>query len=88
MPAFQGRRTGIPVDARVEWRSERHHAETPIALMIDDDRHEVEVIERWVEGPADAGGPVVRCFVVRGANGRSYVVRLDSAGSVTVATVQ
>ena len=88
MPAFRGRHAESPVDARVEWRSERRHAETPIALTIDHDRREVEVIERWVEGPAVAGEPVVRCFVVRDASGASWLVRHDSGGAITVARVQ
>ena len=88
MPAFHGRRTGAPVDARVEWRSEHRHAETPVAVTADGDRHEVEVIERWVEGPAVAGGLVVHCFVVRAAAGASWLVRSDSGGAVTVASVQ
>ena len=88
MPAFQGRRAGSQVDARVEWRSERRHAETPVAVTIGDDRHEVEVIDRWVEGPAVAGTPVVRCFVVRDAAGASFLLRQETGGAVTVAPVQ
>ena len=87
MPAFLGRRTGAPVDARVEWRSERRHAETPVAVTTGGNRHEVEVIERWVEGPSVAGGLVVRCFVVRAAAGASWLVRSASDGAVTVARV-
>jgi hypothetical protein len=88
MKASQGRRAGVPVDASVEWRSERRHAETPIAVTLDGARAEVEVIDRWVEGPLVAGGLVVRCFVVRLATGACYLLRQDSAGAVTVARVQ
>ena len=88
MPAFRCRRAGQTVDARVEWRSERRHAETPVAVTIDGDRSEVMVVERWVEGPAVAGGPVVRCYVVRDAAGVSLIVRQDSGGGVTVVRLQ
>jgi hypothetical protein len=88
MPTFRGHHADVPLDARVEWRSERRHAETPVAVTIGGDRSEVEVVERWVEGPAVAGGPVVRCFVVRNAAGASWLVRQDSNGAVTVAPVQ
>lgn len=88
MPTFRGRHAEAAVDARVEWRSERRHAETPVAVTIDGDRSEVVVVERWVEGPLVAGGQVVRCFVVRNAAGVSWQVRQDSSGAVTVALVQ
>jgi hypothetical protein len=88
VPTFSGRRAGPAVDASIEWRSERRHAETPVALTLAGERHDLEVVERWVEGPPVAGGPVVRCFVVRAAGGTAYVVRQDAAGTVTVSPVQ
>ena len=88
MPLFRGRHAEVTVDARVEWRSEWRHAETPIAVTTNGDRSEVEVVERWVEGPAVAGEPVVRCFVVCAAAGASWLVRHDSAGAVTVMRLQ
>ena len=88
MPSFRDRHARGAVDARVEWRSERRHAETPTAVTIAGDRSEVEVVERWVEGPAVAGEPVVRCFVIRNAAGDSLLVRQDSGGGVTVVRLQ
>ena len=88
MPLIQGRRAGSRLDAVVEWRSERRHAETPVAVTIAAERSEVEVVERWVEGPRVAGEPVVRCFVVRDAAGRMLLVRQHSGGAVEVARVQ
>jgi hypothetical protein len=88
MPTFSARRGGPAVEARVEWRCERRHAETPVALAIAGERHEVGVVERWVEGPVEAGGPLVRCFVVRVAWSAAYLVRHDSAGAVSVSLVQ
>lgn len=88
MPTFSGRRAGPAVDASVEWRCERRHAETPVALTIAGARRDVQVVERWVEGPPVAGGPVVRCFVVRAATGPAYLVRQAAAGAVTVLMLQ
>jgi hypothetical protein len=88
MTAFRGRRAGVPVDVRVEWRSEHRHAETPIAVTVGGGRYDVEVTERWIEGPSVAGGLVVRCFVVRADTGVHYLLRQDSAGAITVALVQ
>jgi hypothetical protein len=88
VPTFSGRRAGPAVDASIEWRSERRHAETPVALTLAGERHDLEVVERWVEGPPVAGGPVVRCFVVRAGTGPAYLVRHDAAGAVAVLMMQ
>jgi len=70
--------------ARVEWRSERRWAETPRALLIGGERVEVEVVDRWTEGPAEAGGETHRCFVVVDGSGRTFRVRHGSQGRTVV----
>jgi hypothetical protein len=73
-----------PVAAGVEWRSERRWAEYPLALVVAGERVEVVVEERWVDGPASAGGETYRGFIVADRQGRSFRVRHGSGGVTTV----
>ena len=74
----------MPLLARVEWRSEGRAAERPTALVVGEERIEVEVVEHWVEGPAVAGGEVQHHFVVTDGQGREYRIRRASSGRVVV----
>jgi len=77
-------RDATPLVARVEWRAEGRHAEHPAALWMGGERLLVVVEERWVEGPAVAGGRLVHGFVVRDEAGRVYRVRRRSGHGTIV----
>lgn len=83
-----GDRDATPLAARVEWRSEGRWAEYPVALWRGGERIEVEVEERWVEGPAAAGGETHRGFIVADRQGREFRVRHGSGGGTTVDVLQ
>jgi hypothetical protein len=79
-----GGRGATPVAASVEWRSERRWAECPRALVVGGERVEVVVEERWVDGPATAGGETHRGYIVADRQGRSFRVRHGAGGATTV----
>jgi hypothetical protein len=80
-----GHRDGVALVARVEWRSEHRWAERPLALVHGGERTGVEVVDRWVEGPASAGEELIRCFIVTDGRGMRYRIRLGTSGRTTVA---
>lgn len=91
----RGKETGwVALLATVEWRSERRHAQRPVAILIGGERVEILDETHWVEGPAVAGEPIETVFEVDGANGHRYrivvregqtdrVERLDETGLAT-----
>jgi hypothetical protein len=74
----------LPIVAQVEWRSERRWAELPRALLVGGERLEIDIVDRWVEGPATAGRELVRCFVVADGAGVLYLIRHASSGHTVV----
>lgn len=68
--------------ARVEWRSEGRARTRPGAVHVGGERRVVLVEESIVEGPAEAGGILVRVFLVRDEAGRRYRIT-DRAGHVS-----
>jgi hypothetical protein len=74
----------MSVVAQVEWRAERRGVERPLALRWGGERLEIVVHDEWVEGPAQAGAPVVRVFVVLDERGRELRIRAGSDGRVTI----
>jgi hypothetical protein len=74
----------LAVVAHVEWRAERHGVERPIALRWGGELLELVVHDEWVEGPAAAGEPVVRVFIVLDERGRELRIRAGSDGRITV----
>ncbi len=79
-----GDRGATSLVARVEWRSEGRWAEYPVALWLGGERIEIDVEDRWVDGPATAGGETCRGFLVGDRQGRRFRVRLRSGGRTTV----
>ncbi|MEW6337988.1 MAG: hypothetical protein ACOY3Y_05095 [Acidobacteriota bacterium] len=71
------------VGAQVAWRSEGRHAERPDSLRWGGEVLPVVVLERWVEGPLEAGGAVKRVFVVGDPTGRTLRITRGE-GEVTV----
>ncbi len=68
----------------VEWYCGRRGRERPARLRVGGATLEVAVDETWVEGPATAGGPVVRRFVVRDAEGQRYRISVVGDRSADV----
>lgn len=72
-----------PVEARVEWRAERHGRERPVAVLWAGERFRVAaILDLWTEGPVDAGAPHIRVVVMRDETGQLWRVR-DRAAGVT-----
>jgi hypothetical protein len=74
----------MPLVARVEWRSEHRKLQQPAALVCGGERSDLEVERSWVEGPAVAGGPLVRVFIASDAAGRRVRIRAATGGRTTV----
>ena len=78
----------MPRSGVMTWRPVRVEAyagsradEEPRALVVDGVRREVEVVDRWREGPARPGDPAVDHVRVRGSDGAVHHLRCDAAGS-------
>ncbi len=69
----------LPLVATVQWRSERRGSQWPVAVTCGGERSELVIEETWIEGPAAAGGPLVRGFVARDGRGRRLRIRVDEA---------
>jgi hypothetical protein len=64
----------------VEWYAGGRGEERPIAIRVGGERRGLVVESSRVEGPAVAGGPARRVFVVRDGEGRSYRVTSPGEG--------
>ena len=76
----------LPFIATVEWRAEGRGRGRPAALLLGIERVPVAVLDAWVEGPAVAGQPVIRVFVLEDAAGRLFRVRDDAFRPARVET--
>lgn len=74
----------LPLAAEVDWRSGHRGFETPTAVRAGGERLGLEIETSWTEGPARAGGPLLRTFIVRDASGRRLRVRVDARGRTSV----
>jgi len=67
-----------PVPVRVECHSGWRGEETPRAILLGQERYEVEeVLDRWYDGGADSGRPVLRIFRVRLRTGETVLLEQD-----------
>jgi hypothetical protein len=84
MTGARGRPIWIPLTARVEWHEGRRGRERPEAVVLGGDRLTVTVEESLLVGPAVAGLPTRRVFVVRAGDGRRLRITALSGGCVVV----
>jgi len=78
------------LESDLEWYSGRRVLERPARLRLAGATVDLTVEEGWVEGPAFAGGPLTRRFVVRdpdrrrfrisATSGRPAIVEVESPG--------
>ena len=76
----------LPVAAEVEWFAGHRGLERPKAVVLGDERLEVVVESASVVGPAVAGSPNSRVFVVRGAHGRRLRITVVAGRRAAVET--
>jgi hypothetical protein len=74
----------LPLIAEVEWSAGGRGLERPLAVRCGGERLELEVEKQWADGPADAGAPVWRLFLVRDARGRRLRIRAGADGRTRV----
>jgi hypothetical protein len=74
----------LPCIATVEWHSGTRGLEFPLAIVQAHERVPVDVEASWVEGPAIAGEPARRIFVVRDASGERWRVTADEKAVLLV----
>jgi hypothetical protein len=82
-----GRATGtrwLPLVVEVEWYAGRRGFERPVAVTEGRVKLEVMVESVSSQGPADAGSPTWRVFIVRDSEGRRLRIRVDAEGRTMV----
>ncbi|HPC82750.1 MAG TPA: hypothetical protein P5234_05910 [Thermoanaerobaculaceae bacterium] len=77
-------RCWVGLIARIEWRSECKAVERPLAVLVGNERREVEEERHWVEGPLEAGAPLETVWVVVDGQGRRYRLRHRATGETRV----
>jgi hypothetical protein len=74
----------LAIVATIEWHAERRGSERPVAVRQAGEVLGLEIMDEWVEGPAVAGSPTVRIFIVLDERGRELRIRAASDGRITV----
>jgi len=74
----------LPVVVEVEWYAGHRGFERPVAVTEGRARLEVMVESLSSQGPADAGSPTWRVFMVRDSEGRRLRIRVDADGRTLV----
>lgn len=74
----------VPLVAEVEWHAGHRGFERPVALRVGAAKLELTVESVSSVGPAVAGSPARRVFIVRDSGGRRLRIQVDTDGRTSV----